>query len=275
MKETFYFSHDYNATSDPRIMELLSDCGLAGVGIYWILVEILHQQETSLISKNSFQKYIKFYANFENRGDHFLQKLEKSLLDSELFEEDSNGNIFSKRVLKNKEFRENEKKKKSEAGRIGGKKTAELKQCSSNAQATLKQNEAKERKGKERKVNNIFTSEVVYQSEKISDEIAIAPTPTPKQEADIFFSSEEQQNAVALYLSENLGGDLNFFKKEIKKFVGYWTEPTPSGKRKKWETEKTFLVKLRLTNWISRIKNFKEPPKTTKHPLNFDFLPRK
>jgi len=40
MKE--YFSHDYNASNDPKIMALIYDHGAAGYGIYWVIIEMLH-----------------------------------------------------------------------------------------------------------------------------------------------------------------------------------------------------------------------------------------
>lgn len=39
---------------------------------------------------------------------------------------------------------------------------------------------------------------------------------------------------------------------EIKRFYAYWTERTKSGKKQRWETEKTFEVDRRLTYWLSR-----------------------
>lgn len=43
MKETFYFSHDYNARQDPKIIELQMVHGMAGIGIYWCLIELLYE----------------------------------------------------------------------------------------------------------------------------------------------------------------------------------------------------------------------------------------
>jgi hypothetical protein len=41
-----YFSHDYNATLDPKIIALLGDYGAVGYGIYWRIVEMLHAEES-------------------------------------------------------------------------------------------------------------------------------------------------------------------------------------------------------------------------------------
>ena len=44
-KDAFYFSHDSNAKDDPKIVLLIESLGLEGYGIYWVLVEILRDQE--------------------------------------------------------------------------------------------------------------------------------------------------------------------------------------------------------------------------------------
>lgn len=38
-----YFSHDYNARSDPKMVRLIMDHGMEGVGIYWCIVEMLYE----------------------------------------------------------------------------------------------------------------------------------------------------------------------------------------------------------------------------------------
>lgn len=41
-KETYYFSHDYNARNDVKIKKLISRHGYNGYGIYWALIEDLY-----------------------------------------------------------------------------------------------------------------------------------------------------------------------------------------------------------------------------------------
>lgn len=45
MKETFYFSHDANARHDPKISAMICRYGMAGYGMYWILIEMLREDE--------------------------------------------------------------------------------------------------------------------------------------------------------------------------------------------------------------------------------------
>lgn len=43
-KETFYFSHDYNARGDRKMVNLLMTVGIEGIGIYWCIVEMLYEE---------------------------------------------------------------------------------------------------------------------------------------------------------------------------------------------------------------------------------------
>lgn len=44
-KEAYYFSHDSNASADPKILNMRLDYGLEGYGMYWMIVELLRDQE--------------------------------------------------------------------------------------------------------------------------------------------------------------------------------------------------------------------------------------
>lgn len=48
MKETFYFSHDYNARTDEKIKKLIKKHGMAGYGIFWSIVEDLYNNANVL-----------------------------------------------------------------------------------------------------------------------------------------------------------------------------------------------------------------------------------
>ena len=57
-----------------------------------------------------------------------------------------------------------------------------------------------------------------------------------------------------IFLREN-GVPDNVIIPEVKKFVSYWTEPNQSGTKVRWELQRTFDVKRRLTNWFSNMRN--------------------
>lgn len=47
-KDTFYFTHDYNARTDLKIKNLLRKHGMRGYGVYWSIIEDLYNNENSL-----------------------------------------------------------------------------------------------------------------------------------------------------------------------------------------------------------------------------------
>ncbi len=44
--------------------------------------------------------------------------------------------------------------------------------------------------------------------------------------------------------------------RELDKFISYWTEPTKSGKKQRWQTEKTFEVRRRLSTWMGNFEKY-------------------
>ena len=48
MKDTWYFSHDYNARADEKIKRLLKKHGMTGYGIFWAIVEDLYNNDNEL-----------------------------------------------------------------------------------------------------------------------------------------------------------------------------------------------------------------------------------
>lgn len=52
------------------------------------------------------------------------------------------------------------------------------------------------------------------------------------------------------------GIDENTVRRELTKFISYWTEPTKNGKKQRWELEKTFEVGRRLATWFSKSSQY-------------------
>jgi hypothetical protein len=44
IKDAYYFSHDANARNDPKVLKMRSVYGMKGYGCYWIIVEMLREQ---------------------------------------------------------------------------------------------------------------------------------------------------------------------------------------------------------------------------------------
>jgi hypothetical protein len=82
-KDTFYFSHDYNARNDVKIKKLLSKHGLLGYGIFWAVIEELYNNTNVLptdydtisfdlrVEKNVLQSVINDFDLFVFDGENF------------------------------------------------------------------------------------------------------------------------------------------------------------------------------------------------------------
>jgi hypothetical protein len=143
MKESFYFSHDYNAHNDVKILFLRQQLGMEGYGIYWFLVEtladsggILPLKIIPVLAMQMQVSEIKVKAVIESFD--LFQIIEES--------------FYSQRLINHLEIR----KIASENGKKGAKKRWENGVANGGANGgAIGDANAKERKGKERKVNEI------------------------------------------------------------------------------------------------------------------------
>jgi hypothetical protein len=83
MKETFYFSHDYNARADGKIKKLLSIHGMIGYGIFWAIIEDLYQNANALrtdygciaydlrVQETLVKSIVEDFGLFQISGDSF------------------------------------------------------------------------------------------------------------------------------------------------------------------------------------------------------------
>jgi len=146
----YYFRHDYNPTNDPKIICLLGNYGGLGYGIFWRIVEMLHQEKDY---KLPLKKYI-FEAiakQMLTNAEQIETIIQECINTYELFATDSNF-FWSNRVLDNINKQQEISNVRSLAGRAG---------------AIAKQNQAKqakERKGKERKYNTADKSAETFNS---------------------------------------------------------------------------------------------------------------
>lgn len=146
-KESFYFSHDYEPTSDPKIQALLGEFGAEGYGVYWRIVEMLHSDETH---KLPFKEYL-FLAIAKQMKASVKQTeaIIRQCIDVfELFTSDDKF-FWSNRVIRNFERRAELSEKRSIAGKAG---------------AIAKQTQAKPNKGKEIKGKEIKRKEFIKPS---------------------------------------------------------------------------------------------------------------
>ena len=160
-KETYYFSHDSNALTDTKILNMRADYGLEGYGLYWAIIEMMRNEEDYklVLNKNTYRA-IKTLTNTTIDIEKFIKDC---LDDYELFKQEDE-NFYSNSLLR----RMQEKDKKSAIAREKAEKrwnsnaTAKQQQCSSNAnkekeskEKESKEKENKKNKNKEDKINRI------------------------------------------------------------------------------------------------------------------------
>lgn len=173
-KDTYYFSHDVNASNDPKIIVMKELCGVISYAWWWILIEQLAAQEeyklpmdkitftglgiafgmkqneaiaSSNEAKLSTAKQAEAYVNL------LINECELLETDGEYFWSPS----LLRRNLLRKKKQEEISKKRSEAGRLGGLKSGKARSKTKQLLEANEANEANEAIGKERKGYNSYS----------------------------------------------------------------------------------------------------------------------
>ena len=154
MKKTFYFSHDFEPTSDPKIQALISEYGGLGYGIWWRIIEMLHSDDDHKLPKKQF--LYRAIAGQMNCEYILIEEFIDFAIDIlELLNTD--GNYFwSNRVFKNFEQMDKERGWRSKGG-INSANARKLKEADLISSATelnlssaeLSSSSSKEKKRKE------------------------------------------------------------------------------------------------------------------------------
>jgi hypothetical protein len=222
-KETYYFSHDYNARTDEKIKLLIRKHGLRGYGIFWAIVEDLYN------NANALRLDCEGIA-FELRED--IETIKSVIQDFDLFQ--IKDNYFGSLSVQE---RLNKRLSKSAKAR----ETALLRWNKSEGNANAMQthsegNAIKESKVKEKKVNSIDISQThLIDIEKIFlEKTAYNWTESyAKKEAEKFFN---------FYGSK--GWKVGKEKmKSLPHAIGGWISRCDKPETKKEETEREFRLR--------------------------------
>lgn len=180
-KDVYYFSHDVNASNDPKIVAMESEFGVISYAWWWKLIEKLASSEDYRLP---FKKYTFIALDKElgilNENERLLNENKRPLneneqgffcsnksfsfinsliYDFELLECDDEY-FWSPSLIRRQEERRSKFEKKQEQRRLAGIKSGEARRKKEQNRTTVQrtstvveQNEQKERKGKE--INNI------------------------------------------------------------------------------------------------------------------------
>lgn len=85
-KESYYFSHDYNARSDRKLVNVIMKHGMIGIGVYWCVVEMAYEEGGYLpleydriafelrCESDLVKSIVKDFGLFENDNEKFWSK---------------------------------------------------------------------------------------------------------------------------------------------------------------------------------------------------------
>ena len=149
-KKSYWFSHDYNAGQDPKMIKLQMSMGHEGKGIFWDLVELVYNQG-GLLSISECEGYA-----FALRTEKV--KLLRVIYDFDLFKNDGI-NFWSESINRRLELR-NEKSIKAKQSAIKRWDNASVMRTHNDGNAI------KEKKGKERKGNKINTNVFIFEEKE-------------------------------------------------------------------------------------------------------------
>ena len=223
MKEAYYFPHDTNATQDPKMFMLLTSCGISGIGMYWIIVEMLHQQKDGKIPEDMYDSLLKFYCTTQNQGTIVYEKI-KQVLNTTGLVLNKDGFVYADRVLRNKELRSEVSARRS----VAGKRSAELRGFNKSSASVEQQSTGvqlgKESKGKEKKGEGNSRPPIIQEVRGMAAEEGISADP------DKFFHYQESKGWVGV-----LDWKSSFRYWASKEFVKVQVTATQPAHMKAWE----------------------------------------
>lgn len=150
-KDTFWFSHDYNARSDRKMQKLRMKYKMEGIGIYWCIIEMLYEEEGYL----NHLEYDRIAFELQTNTECI-----KSIVnDFQLFDMNDD-NFWSDSIIKRLKIRKDKSNQAKEAVRVRWEKERQKK---ANYTTVLHphndRNTTKERKGYERIDNTVLVKQ--------------------------------------------------------------------------------------------------------------------
>lgn len=233
-----YFPHDFNARNDDDIEAMLLDYRATGYGLYWGIVERLHEDENHVELNDRFYKAVA--KQFMEDPDKVKTFIHDCVVKYFLFE--LNGDTLTcARVGRNIDKRSSISKERSEAGKAGAiakKNKAIAEESEANAQQNLA-NPSKEKESKEKEIK------------ENKSKVSTAGEPaTIEQRCKIFFDR--------VFAFEG-----RYARSTLQEFYDYWTEKNEGGRRVRFEMQKVFDIQKRLVTWSKNEKKRYERTETT------------
>lgn len=257
MKDAYYFSHDSNASKDPKILAMFSVYGMAGYGWYWIIIEMLREQTDYKMDISGTYSFNAFAMPLLCDAETSKKFILDCINEFKLF--NSDGTYFwSESLIRRMKNWEDKSKKARQAALIRWGKNADAIQTHSERNAKkVKESKVKESKVKEKKEEEC--PDISQNERDCLNQLKTTPSYPFKFETDLRLIRDLLTEFPDVKILE-----------ELKK----WAH------RKKFDDKLTATSKPRsqLRNWMIKGKEFnkgkpKPPPDTArKNKLNELFL---
>lgn len=211
MKDAYYFSHDSNAKDDPKCVLLIEQLGLEGYGIFWVLIEILRDQQEYKYPMNLIPSIARKYNTS-------TEKVKTVILNYDLFNIENEQFFYSNSLLNRMNKYELKCAGARKAGQISAEKrklmlnSTNVEQTLNKRKTTVQPNKVKESKVKESKIKDFETR---------------------KNEFINSLSEFKQQYSTDL----------------LNSFYRYWSEKNTKKDTMRFEDQKYFEISKRLSTW--------------------------
>lgn len=214
MKE--YFPHDYNARTDPKLQNVMMHLKVAGIGIYWCIIEQLYEQGGKIPLSDI--KAIAFYLRVKQ------DVVSRLINDYGLFEKDDEY-FWSESVLNRCQKREEISKARSIAGQKGNEARwgtqneddfieNESQKIAKNRKRIANASQANRKKSQIKENNNIYKYNIIPEEDK--ENILLTEDIKEREEIEAFQPlSDETSDASAEDPQIDIKGFVNFFNQEI------------------------------------------------------------
>lgn len=187
MKQVDYFSHDYHARHDPKLVDVQIRHGMAGIGCYWCIIEMLYEQA------NAMRTHYERIA-FELRVD--ADMVRSVINDFDLFVID--GDVFGSKSVAIRLSMRQEKSKK--AALSAEKRWSTCERNANASQIGCERNALNESETKPKaKVNEIKTSKASGNTQSIPVTGGDPSSHSPESARSSSSHSASPKNEIALY----------------------------------------------------------------------------
>lgn len=212
-KETYYFSHDFHARSDPKLIRVAMKHKMTGVGVYWCIIEMLYENEGLLLLSDCER------IAYELKED--IELINSIVKNFDLFHADAT-TFWSDSAIERTNIRTEKSNKASDSAKIRW-ANANAKRTHSEGNA-IKDSIVKDIKEKEIKINDIKTvadepppiKNSANPKKKILKEKKDVPPPKIHTVCRMFFEDEAERLGKVVSWTGRHGKSLNEILGKIK-----------------------------------------------------------